>query len=348
MAARGRKAMPRVVVITGASAGVGRATAQRFARAGAAVALLARDACSLDETKAEMAAMGARALAIPLDVADAEAVHAAARAVEEELGPVDVWVNNAMVTVFSPAADMTPDEFRRVTEVTYLGYVHGTMTALECMRPRNRGVIVQVGSSLAYRGIPLQSAYCGAKHAIRGFTDSLRAELIHEKSGIDLVMVQLPAMNTPQFDWARTHLDHTPRPVPPVVEPQAAARAIVRAAARPVRELWVGLSTVEVILGSMLAPRFLDRYLARKAYGAQETVGPVLAHRTDNLVTPVRSLHRTRGSFGAEARQSAVTVSGAAVRFAIAACGAGLLAGGVAGLARRGTVGRRQRQRTRI
>ncbi|MDW6023555.1 SDR family oxidoreductase [Mesorhizobium sp. BAC0120] len=318
----------KVAVVTGASAGVGRATARRLARAGATVALIARDAAALQETEAEMRAVGGRALAIPADVANAEAVFAAADTVESKFGSIDVWVNNAMVTVFSPLCEMTPEEFRRVTEVTYLGYVHGTMAALKHMRPRNRGVIVQVGSALAYRGIPLQSAYCGAKHAIRGFTDSLRAELLHEKSGIELAMVQLPAVNTPQFDWARTHLDREPRPVPPVFQPEAAAHAIVKAARQRQRELWVGASTVQVILGNMAVPGFVDHYLARLGYSAQETGQPLPADRRDNLETPVSSLHRTRGSFGAEAHAYAPALPGQAVRIGIAMLGLAVFAVG--------------------
>ncbi|OYY88732.1 MAG: short-chain dehydrogenase [Rhizobiales bacterium 24-66-13] len=344
MTMKSRSEAPQVVVVTGASAGVGRATARRFARAGASVALIARDASSLEEARAEMEASGARALAIAADVADAEAVLAAAREVEENLGPIDVWVNNAMTTVFAPVRDMTAPEFRRVTEVTYLGYVHGTMAALACMRPRNRGVVVQVGSSLAYRGIPLQAAYCGAKHAIRGFTDSLRAELLHEKSNIALVMVQLPAVNTPQFDWARTRLGHAPRPVPPVIQPEVAAEAIFAGARRPRRELWVGLSTAKVILGSMAVPGFLDHYLAWSGYAAQETGRRVRPGRRDNLETSVRDLHRTRGSFGAEASDSAPVISGQSVRLGIVAFAAGLIALGSCLAAVNGRAGARRRR----
>jgi NAD(P)-dependent dehydrogenase (short-subunit alcohol dehydrogenase family) len=315
----------KVTVVTGASAGAGRATALRFARCGAHVALIARDGAALDEVRQEIEGGGARAIAVACDVADAERLAEAGRRIERELGPIAIWVNCAMVTVFSPLWRMTADEFRRVTEVTYLGYVYGTMTALACMRPRNAGLIIQAGSSLAYRGIPLQSAYCGAKHAIRGFTDSLRCELIHEGSAIGLVMVQLPAMNTPQFDWARTHMARQPRPVGPVVQPEVAAQAIVRAALAPRRELWLGLSTVKVILGSMLAPAFLDRYLARHAFEGQERPAAVSPQRRDNLTDPVHTLHSTRGSFGAEAGGSAPLLSGEAARL-----WAGLL--GVAGV----------------
>jgi short-subunit dehydrogenase len=315
-----------VVAVTGASAGVGRATALLFGRCGAHVALIARDAASLEDVRREIEECGSTALALPCDVSDAEALDQAARRVEQELGPIAVWVNCAMVTVFSPVWRMTAKEFRRVTEVTYLGFVHGTMAALACMRPRNAGVIVQVGSSLAYRGIPLQSAYCGAKHAIRGFTDALRSELIHEGSGIQVVMVQLPAMNTPQFDWARTHMPREPRPVAPVFQPEVAARAIVRAALSPRRELWLGLSTVKVILASMLAPSFLDRYLADHAIDGQERPTAVSRNRRDDLMKPVRSLHATHGAFGEEARTRAALLSGESARLCAGLLGLGGLA----------------------
>ncbi len=332
----------KVVVVTGASAGVGRATACAFAAAGASVGLLARDAEALKDVVADIAERGGRALALPCDVADAEAVAEAARRVERELGPIEIWVNCAMLTVFSPLWKMSAEEFRRVTEVTYLGFVHGTMAALRHMRARAHGVIVQVGSSLSYRGIPLQSAYCGAKHAIRGFTDSLRAELIHEGMPIRLVMVQLPAMNTPQFDWARTHMPRQPRPVAPVIQPEAAARAIVAAAQGSSREVWLGLSTVKVILASMLAPGLLDRFLARHAYESQERPAMVTRDRHDNLLQPVHELHRVRGSFGGEARAGAIALPGEMTRTAAAflAVSAGALAGYAigAGLRRRSRV----------
>lgn len=323
----------RAVVITGASAGVGRAAAHRFARSGASIALLARDPIALDETKAEMEKAGGHALALPVDVAEASAVFAAAEQAETRLGPIDVWINDAMVTVFSPVHDMTPEEFRRVTEVTYLGFVHGTMAALRHMRPRKRGVIIEIGSSLAYRGIPLQSAYCGAKHAVRGFTNSLRAELLHDGSAISLVMIELPAINTPQFDWARLHVPCEPRPVAPIIQPEVAADAVFQAALKPRREFWLGFSTAKVILGNMLLPAYADRYLANYGYDAQQTARAAPAHRKDNLFAPVTSLHRTRGSFGGEASHSAPLLTGVAMRLAAVisglglAFGAGLLAG---------------------
>jgi short-subunit dehydrogenase len=285
------------VVITGASAGVGRATAHRFAKSGASIGLIARDAEALAEVKKEVEKLGGKAFIAAADVADADALFAAAEALAAKLGRIDVWVNDAMVTVFSPFADMTPEEFRRVTEVTYLGFVHGTMAALRLMGKRNCGTIVQVGSSLAYRGIPLQSAYCGAKHAIRGFTNSLRTELIHDGSDIHITVVNLPGVNTPQFDWARTHIAWQPRPVPPVIQPEVAAKAIYRAAHERRREYWLGLSTAEVILGNMIGPELLDRYLARKAFDGQMTDKLVKQTRRDNLLHPVHHLHRTHGSF---------------------------------------------------
>lgn len=334
-----RASHPRVAVVTGGSAGVGRAVARRFARAGMSVALIARGNNALQAARAEMESFGARAMVVVADVANADAVLAAARTIETELGPIDVWVNNAMATVYSPVVAITPDEFRRVTEVTYLGVVHGTMAALKLMQPRDRGVIVQVGSSLAYRGIPLQSAYCGAKHAIRGFTDSLRAELIHDRSRIALTMVQLPAVNTPQFDWARSHRKHTPRPVPPVFQPELAAETIYRAACRPRRELWLGFSTLQVILGSMVAPGILDRFLAKHAYRGQETPRPLPSGRQDNLMAPVSGLHRARGSFGQEARADAFVTSDSGARFAIAMIGLSIFVAGTAMAMRRRRAG---------
>jgi NAD(P)-dependent dehydrogenase (short-subunit alcohol dehydrogenase family) len=291
----------QVVVITGASAGVGRAAAHRFAQAGFSIGLIARDGTALQEVRDEVEKLGGRAIVLPLDVADADAVFAAADRVAATFGQIDVWVNDAMVTVFSPLWKMTPDEFRRVTGVTYLGFVHGTMAALRHMRPANRGSIIQIGSALAYRGIPLQSAYCGAKHAIRGFTDSLRAELINERSGINLTMLQLPAVNTPQFDWARAHMRRAPRPVAPVVEPEVIADVVFKAANKPAREYWIGFSTLKVILANMVMPSFMDWYLAKVGITGQQTSNPIGPDRIDNLYKPAHSLHRTRGSFSAEA-----------------------------------------------
>lgn len=331
-----RRAQSGSVVVTGASAGIGRAIAHRFARDGAAIGLIARDAQALDDVKTEVERLGGCGFCAPADVADPDAVFAAAEAIENALGPIAVWVNNAMVTVFSPIARMSAAEFHRVTEVTYLGAVHGTMAALRYMRPRNRGTIVQVGSALAYRGIPLQSAYCGAKYALRGVTDSVRTELIHDGSAINLTIVELPAVNTPQFEWARTHLSHCPRPVPPVIEPEAAAEAIVRAAYRPARETWLGLATVKLLLAAMLGPGFLDHYLARHAYEAQATAQHVPPWREDNLEHPVPGLHRVRGAFGQEAASRAPSFSGPLVRMLvpIGACLAAACLGFAVGRAR--------------
>jgi NAD(P)-dependent dehydrogenase (short-subunit alcohol dehydrogenase family) len=310
------------VVVTGASAGIGRAIALRFARAGACLGLVARDAEALGVVREEVEKAGGSAVVAPADVADADAVLAAADQIKNAFGPIDIWINDAMVTVFAPVWQIDPAEFRRVTEVTYLGVVHGTQAALRDMRPRDAGTIIQIGSALAYRGIPLQSAYCGAKHAIRGFTDSLRTELIHARSRIKVSMVELPAVNTPQFDWARTHMGQEPRPVPPVVQPEVIAEAVFRVAQRPPRELWIGWSTIKAILGNLLVPEFLDRYLARHTFAAQHTRKPVSPMRRDNLMEPIHHLHRTRGSFDREAGGSAITVAGPMARLAPVAAGA--------------------------
>lgn len=312
----------RTVVITGASAGIGRAIAERFARAGDRIGLIARDAAALDAVQQELKQSGAEVAAAPADVAEAEAVFAAAAGIEKQLGPIDIWVNDAMETVFSTVADMSPQEFRRVTEVTYLGFVHGTMAALKSMQPRNRGCIIQISSALAYRGIPLQSAYCGAKHAIRGFTDSLRTELINERSKIRIASVDLPAVNTPQFDWARVHMSHAPRPVGRPIEPEVVADAVFAAAGGGWREYWLGLPTIFTILGNTVLPGFMDRYLATKGIIGQQTPALVGPERRDNLDAPITSLHRTRGSFSAEASSSAPMVPGEVARVGIVAAGA--------------------------
>ncbi len=312
----------RTVIVTGASAGIGRAIAQRFARAGDRVGLIARDAAALDTVRDELKPLGVEIAVAPADVADPDAVFAAAEALERQLGPVDVWVNDAMETVFSPFAEMTPREFRRVTEVTYLGFVHGTMAALRSMRPHRRGCIIQIGSALAYRGIPLQSAYCGAKHAIRGFTDALRTELINEKSSIRITMIDLPAVNTPQFDWARVHMRHAPRPMGKPIEPEVVADAVFRAARGSWREYWLGLPTITLIIGNTVLPGFLDHYLAKNAVVGQQTKALVGPNRRDNLEQPVTPLHRTRGSFSAEAAASAPMVPADVARVGVVAAGA--------------------------
>ncbi|MEV4313591.1 SDR family oxidoreductase [Actinocrispum sp. NPDC049592] len=279
--------MSRVVVITGASGGVGRATAREFARRGDKVALLARGQSGLDSAAADVRAEGGEPIVVPVDMADHRAVEAAAQRVEDELGPIDVWVNDAFTGVFAPVTEIAPEEFQRVTEVSYLGYVYGTKAALKRMLPRNSGVIVQVGSALAYRGIPLQSAYCGAKHAIQGFHDSLRCELLHAKTKVRATMVQLPAVNTPQFGWVKSRLPKRAQPVPPIYQPEVAARAIVRAADRPRRrEYWVGMSTVATLIGDKVAPGLLDHYLARTGFSSQQTDKPRDPHQPANLWEP--------------------------------------------------------------
>ena len=288
-----------VVVVTGASAGLGRAIVRAFARRGADVGLIARGIDGLEGARREVEGEGGRALVLKTDVADAAAVEAAAERVERDLGPIDVWVNNAMVSVFSPVSELLPGEVERVTDVTYLGVVYGTLAALKRMRPRNRGSIVQVGSALAYRGIPLQAAYCGAKHAIQGFTESLRCELLHEDSRIHVAMVQLPAMNTPQFDWVKSRLPRKPQPVPPIYEPEVAANAVVWAAARRRREISVGVPTALAIWGNKFASGLLDRYLARTGFDSQQTDEPADPNRPDNLWNPLPGDRGAHGRFAA-------------------------------------------------
>lgn len=298
------KKIPEVVAITGASAGLGRATVQRFAREGAHIGLIARGEEGLEHARQEVEASGGKALILKTDVADAEQMEAAAKAIEEKFGPIDIWINNAMVTVFSPFLEMSAEEFHRATEVTYLGYVYGTKAALKRMVPRDHGTVVQVGSALAYRSIPLQSAYCGAKAAIRGFTDSLRTELLHRRSKVHLTMVQMPALNTPQFDWCRARLPHEPQPVPPIFQPEVAADAIYWAAHHKRREVWVGGSSVSAILGTKIAPGVLDRYLGKTGYDSQQTGEPLPPGRPDNLFEPVAGDHGAHGRFDAQAHAS--------------------------------------------
>jgi NADP-dependent 3-hydroxy acid dehydrogenase YdfG len=289
---------PEVVVVTGASSGVGRAVAHAFGRRGAHVALMARGEAALEEVRDEVQAAGGRALVVPVDVADADAVEAAAERVERELGPIDVWVNDAMATVFARFVDVTAAEYRRATEVTYLGAVHGTMAALKRMTARDRGMIVQVGSALSYRAIPLQSAYCGAKFAIRGFTDSIRTELRHDGSHVRITMVQLPGVNTTQFSWCRSKLPDHPQPVPPIYQPEVAAEAVYWAAHHRRRELWVGYSTVQAIVGTKLSALAGDIYLAKKGFQGQQVTGmTVAADRPDNLYGPLPHQAATHGIF---------------------------------------------------
>ena len=295
---------PEVVVITGASAGIGRAAVREFARHGASIALLARDPDRLEAACAEARKLGATAIAIPTDVADPAQVEAAAARAEEALGPIDIWVNNAMATIFAPLAKISPEDYRRVTDVTYHGYVWGTMAALKRMRQRKRGTIVQVGSALAYRSIPLQSAYCGAKHAIKGFTESLRTELMHEGSGIHLTMLEMPGVNTPQFEWCKTTLRKHPRPMGPCYQPEVAARAIYWAAHARRRELYVGAPSAITILAEKLVPSLLDRYLARTGFRGQHTDEAIAPERPANLWQPVPGPYEARGAYSAGAHDS--------------------------------------------
>ncbi len=288
--------MARVVVVTGGSAGVGRATVRKFAQEGWDVGIIARGQTRLEDAVADVHTHGRRACAVSADVADAAALEAAADRFERELGPINVWVNNAMATAFAPVAALTAEEFLRGTQVTYLGQVHGTLAALRRMRERNRGTIVNVGSALSYRAIPLQSIYCAAKYAVRGFTDALRCELLHDGTRVHLTMVHLPALNTPQFDWALNKMRQRPQPVPPIFEPEVAARAIYFAATHRRREIWVGLPTVKAILANKIAPGLLDRYLARKGYSGQLSTEPSPADAPGNLVMPVE------GDWGAHGR----------------------------------------------
>lgn len=304
MSDRGSEASAPVVVITGASAGIGRAAVREFAKKGASIALLARGEDGLEAARREVEEAGCRALVIPIDVSDQEAVERAAAQVERELGPIDIWVNNAFVGIFSEFMDMTPEEYRRVTDVTYMGQVWGTRAALRHMLPRDRGTIVLVGSALAYRGIPLQSAYCGAKHAVQGFQDSLRAELFHRKSNIHVTMVQLPAVNTPQFDWARAHIPNQPKPSGAIYQPEVAARAIYFAAHAKRKEVLVGMPALEAILGDKLASPLLDRILARIGISGQQRPQPLQPGRRDNMFEPVPGDHGAHGSFDDQAKSS--------------------------------------------
>jgi NAD(P)-dependent dehydrogenase (short-subunit alcohol dehydrogenase family) len=287
----------KVIVITGASAGVGRATARRFAKGGAQIALLARGQDGLEAARNEVEELGGRAIVVVVDVAEPDQVEAAAAQIERELGEIDIWINNAMASVFSPIQEMTPEEFRRVTEVTYLGCVYGTLAALKRMLPRNRGMIVQIGSALSYRAIPLQSAYCAAKHAMRGFTDSLRCELLHQKSNVRVATVHLPALNTPQFGWVKSRLPRKAQPVPPIFQPEVAAEAIHFAVHHPRREFYVGWPSVKAIVANKFIPGLLDHFLARTGYDSQQYDGREDPNRVHNLWQPVPGDHGAHGDF---------------------------------------------------
>jgi short-subunit dehydrogenase len=292
-----------VVVITGASAGLGRAVAREFGSHGAKVGLIARGIAGLEAAKREIESAGGTAMVVPLDVADANAIENAAASIEHQFGPIDIWVNKAMASVFSPVKEMEAEEYKRVTEVTYLGVVYGTLAALRRMLPRDRGVIIQVGSALAYRSIPLQSAYCAAKHAIAGFTDSLRCELIHDKSNVRVSMLQMPALNTPQFGWVKSRLKHKAQPVPPVFQPEVGAKVVYWAAHHSEREVYVGWPTVEAILGNKLAPGWLDRYLGKTGFDSQQTSEPEDPNRPDNLWKPLPGDHGAHGRFDSQAHE---------------------------------------------
>ncbi len=324
---------PEVVVITGASAGVGRATVQAFAKRGAHIGLLARGIKGLEGAKTDAEQLGGKGLVLPTDVASPDQVETAAQKVEETFGPIDIWINDAMTSVFSPLKEMTPEEFRRVTEVTYLGVVYGTMAALKRMLPRNRGTIVQVGSALAYRSIPLQAAYCGAKAAIRGFTDSLRSELIHDRSQIHVTMVDLPGVNTPQFSWVKSRLPHQAQPVPPIYQPEVPAEAIYWAAHHRRREMLVGLSTVKAVQGTKIIPGLLDRYLAQKAYSGQQTPEPKDPNRPNNLWEPLDGEqgrdHGAHGIFDDRSRTRSPELWASKHREWLSTIGAGLAGVGV-------------------
>jgi NAD(P)-dependent dehydrogenase (short-subunit alcohol dehydrogenase family) len=325
----------KVVAITGASAGVGRATAREMARRGAHVGLIARGAERLEDARREVESYGVRACVAQADVADAEQLDRAAARIEAELGPIDVWVNNAMAAKLAEVTATAPDEFRRVTEVTYLGSVFGAQAALRRMLPRDHGVIVQVGSALSRRGIPLQATYCGAKHALKGFLDSLRVELLHHGSNVRVTLVQLPGLNTPQFNWVRTNLRHQPQPVPPIYQPEVAARAIAWAAEHPKRELWVGLPTVYTILGEKLASGLMDRYLARTNFKAQQTDVPIdPVERDDNLQQPPPGDPGAHGRFDRQAHERSPQLWITTHKRALAGAAVGAAAAGTAALRR--------------
>ncbi len=325
-----RQEKPEVVVITGASAGLGRAIVRRFAQDGAHIGLVARGRDGLEGAKRDVEKLGGKAIIIEGDIADPETSERAAEETEKAFGEIDIWINDAMVSVFSPVKEMKPEEYKRVTEVTYLGFVYGTLAALKRMLPRDRGVIVQVGSALAYRGIPLQSAYCASKHAIQGFMDSLRAELIHDKSNVRASMVQMPAMNTPQFSWVKSRLPNKPQPVPPIYQPEVGAEAIYFVAHNDRREMYVGYPTVEAIVGNKIVPSVGDWYLAKGGYKAQQTDEPVSPDRSNNLYEPVPGDHGAHGSFDDKSKGFSPQLWANENRGKVALAGLGIAAAGVA------------------
>jgi NAD(P)-dependent dehydrogenase (short-subunit alcohol dehydrogenase family) len=326
---------PQVVVVTGASAGLGRAVVRAFAQEGAYIGLLARGRDGLEGARRDVEALGGKALVLPVDVADPEGIEDSAEAVEREFGPIDIWINNAMVSVFSPVKKMTPAEYKRVTEVTYLGVVYGTLAALKRMLPRDRGIILQVGSALAYRGIPLQSAYCAAKHAVQGFHDSLRSELIHDGANVRVTMVQLPAMNTPQFSWVKSRMPRKPQPVPPIFQPEIGAEAVLFATRNDRREMYVGYPTVGAIVVDKIAPGFADWYLARNGYDVQQTNESVERDRQYNLWEPVPGDHGAHGTFDDRATAFSPQLWISKNRNWLALAGAGLAGFGFAALRKR-------------
>lgn len=287
----------KTIVVTGASAGLGRAIVREFARYGTKLGLIARGRDGLEGARAEVEYLGSQSMILEADVSNASQLEAAAQQVEDKFGPIDIWVNNAMVSVFGEFKNISPEEFKRVTEVTYLGQVYGTMAALNRMHPRNRGTIILIGSALAYRGIPLQSAYCGAKHGVHGFFESLRSELIHNESKINLCMIQMPAMNTPQFRFVRNKLPLKPRPMGTIYDPEVAAKAVLYVARHPQREVNVGYTTIETILGNKFCPGYMDRYLARTGYQGQQTTEPADPDATDNLWQPLKGDYGAHGRF---------------------------------------------------
>ena len=317
-------------MVTGATSGIGRAIARRFAQDGASIALISRGREALDHTKAEIERAGGRALVLPTDLADWDGVKSAAAAVEEAFGPIDIWINNAMATIFAPFKDVEPDEFKRSTEVTYLGTVWGTKAALEKMLPRDRGTIVIVGSALAYRGIPLQSAYCGAKHGVKGFFESLRTELRHDKSNVHVTMVQLPGVNTPQFEHGRSKMPMVPQPMPPYYEPEVCADAVHWAAHNKRRELYVGAPTVKTIVGNKVAPWLVERVLAKQGISGQQSDKPADPNRPDNLFTPPPGDPGAHGPYDKKARTSSIQTQLAKRRGLLAAGAVAILTGSLA------------------